>query len=87
MHYVDIVEGDMLTYVHTVKTGECPASTWKFGIEEKFGEYRTYQGIKQQVVIELPKDSSDDLLSFYREQAENYMDDNKWLSIDIKIVD
>lgn len=85
------VGNNSITYTHKVKSTNSPACTWKYGIEEKFGEYSTFSntGIKQNVIIELPNDSSDSLLDFYQEQAVAYMnsnnsENNQWINIIVK---
>lgn len=79
-----IVENGLLTHRHVVKTTDSPASTWKWGIEEKFGEYETFANIKQKVIVELPPNSSKELLQFYNEYKKNYLQiNNDWINIEI----
>ena len=54
-----------------------PASTWARGIEEKFGEYRTFIDIPQVVEIELPADASPNTSLFYQEFILKYIYQNK----------
>lgn len=77
----DVVDG-VLTYTHIVKSNTAPACTWLHGIEEKFGEYATYNNLKQSVVIELPKDAPVEIREFYNSQAKK--NEKDWLQIIVK---
>ena len=75
-----IVDGDTLVHRMQVLSEDAPASTWLYGIEEKFGEYKTFKNVKQRVEIEVPEN----VAKMYEIAAEGYMDKNPWLDIVIK---
>lgn len=60
-------ENGQLIHTMRVKSEVAPACSWVFGIEEKFGEYRTFIDIPQSVVIELPTDAPPNLSLIYEE--------------------
>ena len=73
-----------LTFNHYVKSSDCPKLTWKKGIAEKFGEYRSFattEGLKMRVNVILPKNMPSKIIDDYKEMAEEFsiasIEDNK----------
>ena len=79
-----IVDG-RLTYTYVVKDNNSPASTWLHGIQEKFGEYRGFQDIPQQVIIKMPKGTSSHLKEYYGELADRFSGPSDWLKIRVEV--
>ena len=85
---VDLEKG-RLTYTIEVHNTVAPYSTWTHGIQEKFGEYASFKFIPQSVIIELPVDSSLDLIKYYEAQAnivnDKYKTNGSWLTVEVRV--
>ena len=77
----------VLIHPYEVLSTDNPANTWLHGIQEKFGEYKTFGEIGQKVIVELPSDLTDDLFNVYKRFANDYAIDNEWLEIELRFGD